>query len=112
MKFYRIYVVPNQDLSGTCIGVIHDSDDFLKVVACRKGPNYKYDSDQNITTIEYDDDFRNTFPEEGTPINTAKRIKIKSKDNDPTSGIIGKMAEINFDTTREKFLKYFNLKEE
>lgn len=112
MKFYRIYVIPNQDLSGTCIGVIYDTDDFFRVVACRKGPNYKYDLDQNITTIEYDDDFRNTFPDESGPIKTTKRIKIKSKDNDPASRIIGKRAEINFDTTREKFLKYFNLKEE
>lgn len=113
MIIYRIYVIPNEDLSGTCIGVIYDVDQNLfNVKACRKGPNFKYDSAEKITTLELDDDFIEASPDDGiASFKERKRIRINSSQQNPESRIVGEMLTINFDTTKEKFLKYFNLKD-
>ena len=42
MIIYRIYIVPNADLSGSSIGVIYDPNNLFKVVAYRKGPDFEY----------------------------------------------------------------------
>ena len=41
----------------------------------------------------------------------SKQIKLLDRYTDPVSRIVDKIFTINFDTTKEKFLKYFNLKE-
>lgn len=113
MIIYRIYIVPNVDLSGSSIGVIYDPDNLFKVVAYRKGPDFEYDSEKNITTLKLDDDLIEIFPDHETinQIKKSKQIKLLDRYTDPVSRIVDKIFTINFDTTKEKFLKYFNLKE-
>ena len=113
MMIYRIYIVPNIDLSGSSIGVIYDSDNLFKVVAYRKGPDFEYDPEKNITTLKLDDDLIEIFPDHETinQIKKSKQIKLLDRYTDPVSRIVDKIFTINFDTTKEKFLKYFNLKE-
>lgn len=113
MVIYRIYIIPNDDLSGTSVGVIYDIEQNLfKVVSCRKGPNFKYDSAEEITTLELDNDFIEVAPDNGiAPFKERKRIRIDSKHQNPVSRIVDGMLTINFDTSKEKFLKYFDLKD-
>lgn len=113
MEFYRIYVVPNKDLSGSCVGVIYDSEqNHFQVVGCRKGPDFKYDSEQKIITLELNDDFIEACPDDGIePFKEKKRIRINDNYLNPSSRIIDEISTINFDTTKEKFLKYFDLKD-
>lgn len=110
---YRIYVVPNKDLSGSCVGVVYDNEqNYFHVVGCRKGPNFKYDSKQDITTIELDDDFIEVCPDDGIlPFKESRQIRINDAYMSPGSRILDEISTINFDTSKEKFLKYFDLKD-
>ena len=91
----------------------NDPDNLFKVVAYRKGPDFEYDPEKNITTLKLDDDLIEIFPDHETinQIKKSKQIKLLDRYTDPVSRIVDKIFTINFDTTKEKFLKYFNLKE-
>ena len=99
MIIYRIYIVPNADLSGSSIGVIYDPDNLFKVVAYRKGPDFEYDSEKNITTLKLDDDLIEIFPDHETinQIKKSKQIKLLDRYTDPVSRIVDKIFTINFD---------------
>lgn len=114
MIIYKIYIIPNSDMSASVIGVNYDNESkFFRILGCKSGPSFEYSKDENITTINLNQELFDIIPDEEFKerIKNTKQIKIKDHRTNPVSRIVDELSTIQFDINKDIFFKYFNLKE-
>lgn len=114
MIIYKIYIIPNSDMTASVIGVSYDNEsEFFRVLGCKKGPSFEYNKDEDITTINLNQEVFDILPDEEFKerIKDTKQIKIKDHLKNPISRIVDELSTIQFNINKEVFYKYFNLKE-
>lgn len=111
MTIYRIYCIPNIDLTGTCVGVVVNSDALnpsFKVVATTIGPSYNYD--ENKIEINLTPEIIETFPDnEQETFKKSMKITIMTKDNLLNRTIEDCPGVIQYDVPKEKFCNFFKI---